>query len=129
MSERDGRNSSCQRARCAPVVNRRFEHHSGDSTFWLGITPNLREKTLSPLFPFHQPHERTCGSTAQRLSLFSHRPDSIGDRRREQASRGRIQLDRQELEQWILRVHCLITKWPQTESKGKGRQQLPTLEI
>ncbi|GFV56289.1 hypothetical protein TNCV_106451 [Trichonephila clavipes] len=66
MSDQGPRNSSWQRAKCTPVVHRSFEHHSDDSTFWLGSTPNLRENTLRlirglpPLFPFHQPHERTC---------------------------------------------------------------------
>ncbi|GFT17614.1 hypothetical protein TNCV_2587281 [Trichonephila clavipes] len=59
------RNSSCQRARCRPVVSRRIEQHTGDSTIWLGFIPILRESTLevvrgiSPLFPFHRLHERT----------------------------------------------------------------------
>ncbi|GFU06034.1 hypothetical protein TNCV_3395521 [Trichonephila clavipes] len=51
-----------------------FEHNAGGSTIWLGSTPILRENTLGvakslpPLWPFHQPHERTCGSTAIRVS-------------------------------------------------------------
>ncbi|GFU14633.1 cytochrome P450 2J5 [Trichonephila clavipes] len=53
-------------ASCTPVVSRSFEHDTGDSTIWLGSTPILRENTLEvvrglpPLFPCHQPHERTC---------------------------------------------------------------------
>ncbi|GFW96606.1 hypothetical protein TNCV_2846631 [Trichonephila clavipes] len=68
MSDRGPRNSSRQRAGCTPVVSRRFQHHTGDSTIRLGSTPILRENTLEvvrdlpPLFPFDQPHERTCGS-------------------------------------------------------------------
>ncbi|GFT25950.1 hypothetical protein TNCV_2807891 [Trichonephila clavipes] len=61
ISDRGPRSSSWQRARCTPVVSRSFEYHAGDSTFWLGFTPILRENTLGvgrrlpPLFPFHQP--------------------------------------------------------------------------
>ncbi|GFU70325.1 hypothetical protein TNCV_2106641 [Trichonephila clavipes] len=70
MSDRDPRNSSRQGARFTPVVYRSFEHHLGDSVIWLGSTPILREnhltmvRSLLPLTHFHQPHERTCGSTA-----------------------------------------------------------------
>ncbi|GFU47042.1 hypothetical protein TNCV_2616171 [Trichonephila clavipes] len=55
---------------CTAVVSYSFEHHICDKTIWFGSTPILRENTLemvrslSPLFPFHQSHERTCGSTA-----------------------------------------------------------------
>ncbi|GFW52852.1 hypothetical protein TNCV_2394311 [Trichonephila clavipes] len=50
-----------------PVVSRSLEHYAGNSTFWFGFIPVLRENTLGafrglpPLFPFHQPHEKTCG--------------------------------------------------------------------
>ncbi|GFW82770.1 hypothetical protein TNCV_3493401 [Trichonephila clavipes] len=53
-----------------PLVSHSFEHHAGGSTIWLGSIPTLRENTLGlvrdppPLFSFHQPQERTCGSTA-----------------------------------------------------------------
>ncbi|GFX97221.1 hypothetical protein TNCV_557111 [Trichonephila clavipes] len=65
-SDRSPQNSSWQGARCTPVVNRSFEHHTGDSTIWLVSTPILRENTLGlpPLIPCRQPHVRTCGSTA-----------------------------------------------------------------
>ncbi|GFU14543.1 hypothetical protein TNCV_3251631 [Trichonephila clavipes] len=46
MSGRGQRNSSRLRARCTLVVSRNFEHHTGDSTFWLGSTPVLWENTL-----------------------------------------------------------------------------------
>ncbi|GFX73125.1 hypothetical protein TNCV_4502041 [Trichonephila clavipes] len=63
MSDQGPRNSSRQRARFTPVVRRIFEHHTGNSTFWLGSTSILREITkvvrgLPPLFPFHQPNEK-----------------------------------------------------------------------
>ncbi|GFT17508.1 hypothetical protein TNCV_4807501 [Trichonephila clavipes] len=64
MSDRGPRNSSLQRTRCTPDDSRNFEHHAGD------IPPQLRENTVvvsgycPPLFLFHPPHERTCGSTA-----------------------------------------------------------------
>ncbi|GFS67565.1 hypothetical protein TNCV_4362821 [Trichonephila clavipes] len=54
---------------CAAVVSRSLEYHVYDSMFWVVSTPILRENTLgvvrdvSPLFLFHQPHERTYGST------------------------------------------------------------------
>ncbi|GFU96694.1 hypothetical protein TNCV_839191 [Trichonephila clavipes] len=44
-----------------------FEHHAGDSSIWLISIPILWVNTLGvvrglpPLFPFHQPHEMTCG--------------------------------------------------------------------
>ncbi|GFU42925.1 b-cell receptor CD22 [Trichonephila clavipes] len=72
LSDRGPRNSWQQRAKCTPVVSRCFEQHTGDSTSWLGSTPILKgnllevDKGLPPLFPFHQPHERTCGSTANK---------------------------------------------------------------
>ncbi|GFS99474.1 hypothetical protein TNCV_4534431 [Trichonephila clavipes] len=73
MPDRGPRNSSWQRARCTPAVGRSFEHHTDDSTFWLGSTLILWKNTLlvsgpPPLFLFHQPHERTCGSMAFRSS-------------------------------------------------------------
>ncbi|GFV48103.1 hypothetical protein TNCV_3027861 [Trichonephila clavipes] len=46
MSDRGPRNSSWQRATCTHVVIRSFEHHPGDSLFWLCPTPILRENTL-----------------------------------------------------------------------------------
>ncbi|GFU85059.1 hypothetical protein TNCV_1553221 [Trichonephila clavipes] len=50
---------------CTPVVSLSFEHHAGDSTIWLGSNPILRVvRGIPPVFPFHQPHEWTCGSTA-----------------------------------------------------------------
>ncbi|GFW46043.1 hypothetical protein TNCV_3276611 [Trichonephila clavipes] len=70
MSDQGPRNSSWQGANCTPVVSSSFEHHAGDRALWIGSTPILREDTLGVirdlphLFPFHQPHERTCGSTA-----------------------------------------------------------------
>ncbi|GFY21704.1 hypothetical protein TNCV_1168481 [Trichonephila clavipes] len=60
------------------VVSRSFEHHTGDRTIYLGFTPMLREKTLEvvrtfpPLF-LHQPHERTCSSTAILSTLMQRR--------------------------------------------------------
>ncbi|GFX46704.1 uncharacterized protein TNCV_4038521 [Trichonephila clavipes] len=48
MSDGGPRNSSRQRAKCTPVVNRSFEHHTYDSTFWLGSTLILRVKGLAP---------------------------------------------------------------------------------
>ncbi|GFW20623.1 hypothetical protein TNCV_1048461 [Trichonephila clavipes] len=62
-------NSSCQGATSMPVVFRILEHHTGDCTILLGSNQTLRENALRvirglpPLFPFHQHHERTCGST------------------------------------------------------------------
>ncbi|GFX46787.1 hypothetical protein TNCV_4039351 [Trichonephila clavipes] len=53
-----------------PVVSRSFESHASNNTIWLGSTPILWDNTLGgvrglpPLFPFYQPHERTCGSMA-----------------------------------------------------------------
>ncbi|GFU07139.1 hypothetical protein TNCV_1316051 [Trichonephila clavipes] len=50
---------------CTPVVARGLGYHTGDCTIVLARkTPYGRIKELSPLFPFHPPHERTCGSTA-----------------------------------------------------------------
>ncbi|GFW96641.1 hypothetical protein TNCV_2846981 [Trichonephila clavipes] len=46
MSDRGPENSPWQRARCTPVVNCSFEHHTGDSNFRLGFTPTSRENTL-----------------------------------------------------------------------------------
>ncbi|GFX75284.1 hypothetical protein TNCV_3043061 [Trichonephila clavipes] len=49
----------------SPAHGRSFEHHTSDNTIWLCFTPILRENTLEavrvhpPLFPFHQPQERT----------------------------------------------------------------------
>ncbi|GFT38208.1 hypothetical protein TNCV_427881 [Trichonephila clavipes] len=46
--------------------DRHFEHHTGDSVTWLDSTPILWKNILGvirglpPLFPFHQPHEKTC---------------------------------------------------------------------
>ncbi|GFW23285.1 hypothetical protein TNCV_3803841 [Trichonephila clavipes] len=46
-----------------------FEDHADDSTILHGC-PSILKNTLKmvmglpPLLPFHQPHERTCGSTA-----------------------------------------------------------------
>ncbi|GFT57137.1 hypothetical protein TNCV_1691691 [Trichonephila clavipes] len=50
------------------IVSRTFQYHTGGRTIWLVSTPILTENTLGivrvlpPLFPFHQPQERTCGS-------------------------------------------------------------------
>ncbi|GFY27513.1 hypothetical protein TNCV_2071331 [Trichonephila clavipes] len=69
VSDKGLRNSSRQTARRTPVVSRSFEHHAGDSTIWFRSSPIMREnilkmvRALSPPLPFHQPHERTCGST------------------------------------------------------------------
>ncbi|GFU48901.1 hypothetical protein TNCV_3209051 [Trichonephila clavipes] len=47
-----------------------FEHLADDCGIWLGSTPSLRENNLGvvrgvrTLFTFHEPHERTCDSTA-----------------------------------------------------------------
>ncbi|GFS73101.1 hypothetical protein TNCV_686791 [Trichonephila clavipes] len=43
VSDRGPRNSSRQWARCTPVVNRSIEHHTGDSTIYLGSNPILRD--------------------------------------------------------------------------------------
>ncbi|GFX73055.1 hypothetical protein TNCV_1704571 [Trichonephila clavipes] len=58
---------------CTPVVSRSLEHQVGDNTFRLGSTSILREinlggvvRGLPPLINFHQPHERTCGSTSSK---------------------------------------------------------------
>ncbi|GFW33316.1 hypothetical protein TNCV_2859931 [Trichonephila clavipes] len=56
VSDRGPRNSSRQKTTCTPVVIRIFEHHAGDSTFWLGSTPILKVvpgdgQGLPPLFP------------------------------------------------------------------------------
>ncbi|GFW29236.1 hypothetical protein TNCV_4133091 [Trichonephila clavipes] len=64
--DRGLRNALRQRDRCTSVVHRRFEHHRGDSTTWLGFTSILRENNLEvvrghlSIFSFYQPHERTC---------------------------------------------------------------------
>ncbi|GFU48961.1 hypothetical protein TNCV_3209451 [Trichonephila clavipes] len=70
-SDRSPQNSSQLRARIFTlVVSLSFEHHAGGSMILVGSTLFYREKTLGvarglqPLFPFLQPHERTCGSTA-----------------------------------------------------------------
>ncbi|GFX55472.1 hypothetical protein TNCV_267601 [Trichonephila clavipes] len=61
--------SSWQGARCTPVVDRNHEHHIGEERF-SSIPPVLWKNTLwvvrgvPSLFLFHQPHARTCGSTA-----------------------------------------------------------------
>ncbi|GFU86262.1 uncharacterized protein TNCV_369181 [Trichonephila clavipes] len=63
-------NNLARDCRCMPVISSSIEHQSGDNTICLGFTPILRENTLGvvrglpPLFPFYQPHERTCDSTA-----------------------------------------------------------------
>ncbi|GFV43687.1 hypothetical protein TNCV_880131 [Trichonephila clavipes] len=50
------------------VVSLSFEHHASDSTILLGFTPIFKENTLGvvtglpTLLPFHQRHEKTCGS-------------------------------------------------------------------
>ncbi|GFX81054.1 hypothetical protein TNCV_1910471 [Trichonephila clavipes] len=70
MSDRGPRNSLGHRASCTPTVILSFEHHTDDSTFGLEFARILKENTLGvvrgllPLFSFHQPHVRTCGSTA-----------------------------------------------------------------
>ncbi|GFW37700.1 hypothetical protein TNCV_415861 [Trichonephila clavipes] len=70
VSDRGLRNSSRKRSECTPVASCISEHYAGDKTFWLGSTRILRKNTLvvvkdlPPLCPFHQPHDRTCGSTA-----------------------------------------------------------------
>ncbi|GFX91677.1 hypothetical protein TNCV_3682631 [Trichonephila clavipes] len=72
MSDRGSRNSSRQRVKYMSAVIRIFEHHTGDGTIWLGSTLIMRENKypgggqglLISLFSFHQPHEKTCGSTA-----------------------------------------------------------------
>ncbi|GFV16724.1 hypothetical protein TNCV_4419111 [Trichonephila clavipes] len=74
MSYQSQLNSPWQGAKCTPVVNHSFEHQTLDRTIWLGSVLISRENTLGvvrvtlPLFPFYRPHERTCGSTAIRLS-------------------------------------------------------------
>ncbi|GFW07609.1 hypothetical protein TNCV_3917421 [Trichonephila clavipes] len=65
MPGQSPRNSSLQRARCTPAAGHNFDHHSGDNTLWLGSTPILKNNTIGvvrsfpPLFPFHQPLQRT----------------------------------------------------------------------
>ncbi|GFW66039.1 hypothetical protein TNCV_588651 [Trichonephila clavipes] len=65
VSDLGPRNSSRQRA----YACRSFEHHVSDYHL-ARLTPILWEnylevvRGLPPLFPFHQPHERTCGSMA-----------------------------------------------------------------
>ncbi|GFT84732.1 hypothetical protein TNCV_2767381 [Trichonephila clavipes] len=62
-----------------PVVNLSLKHHGGDSTIWIGFTPILWENTLEVVkdlrrqFPFHQLHERTCGSTAIKITPMPRR--------------------------------------------------------
>ncbi|GFW48379.1 uncharacterized protein TNCV_1109421 [Trichonephila clavipes] len=46
MSDRSPQNSSQPRPRSTPVIIRSFEHHAGNSTFWLGFTTILRENIL-----------------------------------------------------------------------------------
>ncbi|GFV51784.1 uncharacterized protein TNCV_1321401 [Trichonephila clavipes] len=48
MPDRGPRNSSRLRARCTHVVNRSFEHPTGDRTIWLDSAPILRENTQGP---------------------------------------------------------------------------------
>ncbi|GFT95560.1 hypothetical protein TNCV_567641 [Trichonephila clavipes] len=66
MSDRGPRNSPWLMARGIPIVSRSFQLHAG----WLDSTSILKENTLTvvkgfpSLFPFYQPHERTCGLTA-----------------------------------------------------------------
>ncbi|GFX53296.1 hypothetical protein TNCV_362891 [Trichonephila clavipes] len=56
--------------RCMPVVARSLELYTDDSPILARFHPNLEGehpgggRGLPPLFPFHQPHERTCGSMA-----------------------------------------------------------------
>ncbi|GFT61500.1 hypothetical protein TNCV_4271871 [Trichonephila clavipes] len=45
-SDQGPRNSSGQVTGCTPVVNRSFEHQTGDGTIWLGSTTTLRKNTL-----------------------------------------------------------------------------------
>ncbi|GFX73833.1 uncharacterized protein TNCV_4291491 [Trichonephila clavipes] len=59
-------------SRCTPIVDRSLEHHTGDSTIFFSLAPpqfrgehpGVGGQEPSPLFPFHQPHERTCGLKA-----------------------------------------------------------------
>ncbi|GFT71428.1 hypothetical protein TNCV_970991 [Trichonephila clavipes] len=80
MSDQGPRNSSRERTRCASVISCSFEHHTGVSMTCLGSAPISKENTLevvrslTPLFLIHQPHERTCISTAiykRRIKHFS----------------------------------------------------------
>ncbi|GFY05608.1 uncharacterized protein TNCV_4402751 [Trichonephila clavipes] len=48
--DRGPRNSSWQRAIYTPVVNGSFEHHTYDSTIWLGFTPIFKENILERKF-------------------------------------------------------------------------------
>ncbi|GFX41034.1 hypothetical protein TNCV_2217321 [Trichonephila clavipes] len=56
---------------CTPVVGCSLEHHTGNRTILLPQFHTYLEgeypvgvRGLQPLLPFHQPHERTCVSTA-----------------------------------------------------------------
>ncbi|GFT19755.1 hypothetical protein TNCV_594341 [Trichonephila clavipes] len=53
--------------RFAAVVIRSFGHHPCDKTIWLSSVPIFEgelpgdDQGPPPIFPFHQPHGRTCG--------------------------------------------------------------------
>ncbi|GFT37027.1 hypothetical protein TNCV_175461 [Trichonephila clavipes] len=68
-----------------PVVCFIFEQHVGDSAIWLDSTPIRREtlwrvvRGLPSIFHFHQPHKRTCGSTAILEYLSAKHPCLLQD--------------------------------------------------
>ncbi|GFX21805.1 hypothetical protein TNCV_2310841 [Trichonephila clavipes] len=70
VSDRGLKHSSRKRPSGTPVVSRSFGYHTDDGTIWLGSIPILKGNALEvvrgfpPLFTFHQPHKRTCDSTA-----------------------------------------------------------------
>ncbi|GFW82279.1 hypothetical protein TNCV_3817601 [Trichonephila clavipes] len=53
QSDQGPRNSSWQGAISKPVVGRRLEHHTGDSTIQLGFTPIFRRNTLGSIMASH----------------------------------------------------------------------------